>query len=137
MQLAEEPSDEPRIIIGLRAPFLIRSINQAWMITYGVTLGECSGKGMLVERNPQAPPPAADGSDAASIKIRSAYDSLAKQLPLSMVVIYFTKTQGPICARLRMFPVMSGGVVTNYMGGLVTLRDVSFPHDYPIMLLFR
>lgn len=40
-QMAEEPTEEPRIVFALQAPFRIRSINEAWLVEYGVTLGDC------------------------------------------------------------------------------------------------
>lgn len=39
--MAEEPTEEPRIVFALQAPFRIRSINEAWLVEYGVTLGDC------------------------------------------------------------------------------------------------
>ena len=44
LQMAEDPTEEPRIVFALQAPFRIRSINEAWMMHYGVTVEECQNK---------------------------------------------------------------------------------------------
>lgn len=149
LQMAEDPTEEPRIVFALQAPFRIRSINEAWMMHYGVTVEDCQNRCMVLERNPLCPLPAlpaggAEGGgeakppvDSALQYIQFAYECVAKQLSHSLVVLYQTKTQGAIGARLRLFPVYSGGYVTHYMGGLTSLRDPSFPTDYPTVLAFR
>lgn len=69
--------------------------------------------------------------------IHEAYEAIAKQLPHSLIVMYHTKTRGPICARLRLFPLHAGGCVTHYMGGLETLDDPTFPlQTWPAVLSF-
>lgn len=110
---------------------------------------------MVLERNPQCPTqPQAITSEAggggggggtnpaagaASMQaIHEAYEAIAKQLPHSLVVLYHTKTLGPVCARLRLFPLYAGGCVTHYMGGLETLQDPTFPlQTWPTVLSFR
>lgn len=189
LQMAEEPTEEARIVFALQAPFRIRSINEAWLVDYGVTLRECQvraraglvmmsvcvwarrgfwfvvgavgeegsrdttliipttqNKCMVLELNPHCPtqPPAPGGGannaagNASMQAIHEAYEAIAKQLPHSLVVLYHTKTLGPVCARLRLFPLYSGGCVTHYMGGLETLQDPTFPmQTWPTVLSFR
>lgn len=150
LQMAEDPTEEPRIVFALQVPFRIRSINEAWMMHYGVTVEDCQNRCVVLERNPLCPVPGAGGGregggageaeapvDSAWQYIQFAYECIAKQLSHSLIVLYETKTQGPIGARLRLFPVYTGGYVTHYMGGLTSLRDPSFPTDYPTVLAFR
>lgn len=104
---------------------------------------------MVLERNPQCPlQPAGGGgghggagghnTDASMQAIHEAYEAIAKQLPHSLVVVYHTKALGAICARLRLFPLYSGGCITHYMGGLETLQDPTFPlQTWPTVLSFR
>ena len=108
LQMAEDPTEEPRIVFALQAPFRIRSINEAWMMHYGVTVEDCQNRCMVLERNPLCPlpalpPGAAEGGteakppvDSALQYIQFAYECVAKQLSHSLVVLYHTKTQGAI-----------------------------------------
>ena len=107
LQMAEDPTEEPRIVFALQAPCRIRSINEAWMMHYGVTVEDCQNRCMVLERNPLCPLPAGAGGgeggregkpsvDSALQYIQFAYECVAKQLSHSLVVLYQTKTQGAI-----------------------------------------
>ena len=48
LQMAEEPTEEARIVFAIQAPFRIRSINEVWLVDYGVTLRECQVRTMTM-----------------------------------------------------------------------------------------
>jgi hypothetical protein len=74
------------------------------------------------------------GTDPTVTKL---YDALSRQLPCAVVVHYQTKHRGPICGRLRMYPLTSGTQLTHFLGILDPLQDYSYPTEAPPVLVFR
>lgn len=138
LPLAEEPSDEARLIVSIQSPFKIQSLNQAWLNTFGVGPQDCQGKGLVVEC-----PPVIEqyGQHAALEEVKRSishlYECLSRRLPWSLIVVYFPNGQAGIYARLRMFPLLSGGQLLHYMAALepLTQEGPVTPGPLPMLVL--
>lgn len=131
LQMAQDPSEEPRIITTLHTPFVVQSVNPAWTQTFGISNTEVLMKVLVLELSSEG------AGDPAANKISYIYDSLSRQLPGCIVVQYFSKLQGMVCCSLRMFPVMSGGQMTHYVGILEPLQNSSYGSGVSAELSFR
>lgn len=100
---------------------------------------DCQGKGLVVE-----PPPPIDGfthsmnDEEASRAVAVFYGCLSRQLPCNLTVVYYPRPgQGGIYARLRLFPLLSGGQMAHFMAALEPLiQDGPLsPGPLPILVL--
>lgn len=137
LQMAEEASDEPRIIVSPQPPFRVLYVNPAWAKTFGVDPAEYQMKTMAIER---AAGGRRDGNDPGMAAVTSLYDSLGRQLPCSINVQYYFTGGRRVIGLLALFPLVQSGQLSHYLAVLEPYRESSTtvgPVDVPALLSFR
>lgn len=126
LAMAEEMSDEPRMVLSLQAPHRVCSLNQAWVRAYGQTPEDYNNKCMqLLEPR---------GSRGA---VGAITESMSRLLPCSVPVQYCSRARGLLQARLKLFPLMTNGELTHYLATLEPLVQVDPPPETLLTLMFK
>jgi len=135
LQMAEEPSDDLRVILTPQPPYQVVRLNMGWTTgSFAGDFKELVGKNMVLEKTPGRK------EVQNNTLVASIFESMARQLPCSILVVFCPSPGRRVVGLLALFPLVQNNQITHYLGLLEPYRDPSalmMVGDVPAVLSFR